>query len=267
MLKKILVSSFALAAATAFGQSMNLVANNTAVTSGADSATFQRNITHFTFDLQGNTEGADWTGSEVSVDVVGTGSIWHATDQRIAEGSPPDDPNTLCYLHNLNVPALAFNATNNANTKMYDTWFTAPGARFQVDPAFASPGLPAPDTMSCQPIPPIVSTATRLRGLNSDGDEIPLAWFDTATAALNNTTLARLTFQVPADMAGIEVDDLNDATPAPTGMQLLASIRGRTTTNLNADGVAFAFDFYQIPEPSALALLALGGLAGLIRRR
>ena len=260
MLKKILASAFVCGVATvAFGQTMSLVANATATTTGADSpATFR--ATHFTFDLTGATGTADWTGSEISVDVVGTGSIWHASNQRISQSSPPADPNTQCYVHNLQVPALANNATNRANTLMYDTFFTAPGSAFNVDPTFASPGVPATGPDVCPANPPILSNATRIRGINPQGTQIPLAWFDTANLPLNNTVLGRLTFEVPADRAA--VSDV-----AGPGRVLFATITGRITSATNPSGNSFSFNLYQAPEPSTMALLALGGLAGLIRRR
>lgn len=260
MLKKILASAFVCGVATvAFGQSMALVANTTATTTGVDSpATFR--ATHFTFDLQGATGTADWTGSEIAVDVVGTGSIWHASNQRILNSNPPADPNTTCYVHNLQTPGLANNAGNRANTLMYDTFFTAPGSAFTVDPTFASPGVPATGPDVCPANPPIVSSATRIRGLNPQGAEIPLAWFDTANLPLNNTVMGRLTFQVPADRADV-------STVGGAGRILFATIRGRITSATNPSGNSFSFDLFQAPEPSTMALLALGGLAGLIRRR
>lgn len=279
MLKKFLASGLVLCAAgVAVAQSTTLNANNTVPTGGADIGSFNRNGTnaaapgHWTYDLRMNSNGADWTGSEIMVDVVGAGSIWHASDQRISNGGVEVDPDpnnpTVCYLHNLNVPGLTFNGANNANTRMYDTFFTSPGNRFNIDPQFASPGQPAPNANSCQPTPPVVSSSTRLRGLNPSGVEIPLAWFDTVTLGVDGTaaaTLGRLTFQSDVGYGDLEVVAAGGA--APANKQLFATIRGRTTTNLNSDGVGFGWDIYQTPEPSTMALLALGGLAGLIRRR
>lgn len=268
MFKKFLgMGLVAFAGATAFAQSTDLVRIDNAVTAGADVASFHRNTTHFTYDLRGSTpSGTDWTGSEMTLDVVGAGSIWHASNQRISQAPTPGDPNNLCYVHNLNAPQLTAGVgTNNANSLSYDTFFTAPGSRFNVDPLFASPGLPAPDQFSCPAAPPIVSTATKLRGLSPTGVEIPLAWFDTNNVGLNNTTLARITFQVPLANSNLTVVTAGGA--APSGMQLFAVIRGKSTTNVNSDGNGFGWDIYQVPEPSTMALLALGGLAGLIRRR
>lgn len=278
MLKKFLASGLVLCAASvAVAQSTTLNANNTIPTGGSDIGSFNRNGAnalapgHWTYDLRVNSAGADWTGSEISVDVVGAGSIWHAGDQRIATGAPQVDPDpnnpTVCYLHNLNVPGLTFNGANNLNTRMYDTFFTSPGNRFNIDPSFASPGLPAPDINSCQ-APPVVSSATRLRGKNPSGVEIPLAWFDTVTLGVDGSaaaTLGRMTFEAPVGFGNLEVVVAGGA--APADKQLFATIRGRSTTNLNSDGVGFGWDIYQTPEPSTMALLALGGLAGLIRRR
>ena len=268
MFKKFLGLAFvACAGAAAFAQSTDLVRVDNAVTTGVNAGTFQRNVTHFTYDLRGSTpSGTDWTGSEISLDVVGAGSIWHASNQRISQVPTPGDPNNLCYVHNLNSPQLTSGVgTNNANSLSYDTFFTAPGSRFNVDPSFASPGVPAADPFSCPAVPPIVSTATKLRGLSPSGAEIPLAWFDTNNVGLNNTTLARLSFQVPAANSNLTV--VLAGGQAPSGMQLFAVIRGKSTTNVNSDGNAFGWDIYQVPEPSTMALLALGGLAGLIRRR
>lgn len=273
MLKKFLASGLVLCAASvAVAQSTTLLPITVAPSAGSDLGSFNRNSAnaaaagHWTYDVRVSTGTADWTGSELVLDVVGAGSIWHASDQRISESSPANDPNEICYNHNLNSPALSGGATTS-NTRSMDTFFTAPGTRFTVDPSFASPGVPAGDPLAdCPANPPIVSTATRLRGLNPSGVEIPLAWFDAANVPTGaGATLARLTFEVPAGFANLVV--VNAGAPAPADTQLFASIRGRSTTNLNSDGVGFGFDIYQTPEPSTMALLALGGLAGLIRRR
>jgi len=278
MLKKFLASGLVLCAASvAFGQATTLVRVDTAVTTGADVVGFNRNSANpaaagiWSYDVRIATGTSDWTGSELTLDVVGAGVIWHASDERVATSDLPGtpDPNDSCYAHNLNTPNLVFGAAGNANSRMYDTFFTSPGARFTVDPSFASPGVPSPNPAQCPANPPIVSTSTRLRGLNPSGVEIPLAWFDSVVAATGTTNggaaLARLSFQVPAGNADLEV--LAAGSPAPADKQLFAVIRGRTTTNLNSDGVGFGFDIYQTPEPSTMALLALGGLAGLFRRR
>jgi len=284
MLKKFLGASFVVTMATlAFAQvpaniQNVLVPNTTATTAGADSpATFRQ--THFTFDLQVNTNGFDWTGSEVSVDVVGVGSIWHASNQRVLETQPNAlDPNVVCYIHNLQTPGLANNAANRANTLNYDTFITGPGGPFTVDPQFASPGLPAAPN-SCAPQPPVVSTATRIRGTNPSGAEIPLAWFDSATLPVGPTgnlssVLARFTFTVPTSNQGLIVQATS--LPAPAGRQPFARLFGRTTSSEGSGtggdgrgsiGINYDYTIYQIPEPSTIALLALGGLAGLIRRR
>lgn len=276
MLKKFLASGLVLCAASvAVAQSTTLLPIITDPTAGPDAGSFTRGVagvnspatSHWTYDVRVATGSADWTGSELILDVVGAGSIWHASDQRVSEGAPANDPNEVCYLHNLNVPNLT-GAALNTNSRAMDTFFTSPGTRFTVDPSFASPGVPSPDPLNdCAANPPIVSTATRLRGLNPSGVEIPLAWFDAVVAATgaNGATLGRLTFEVPGGFGDLEV--VGAGAPAPVGKQLFASIRGRTTTNLNSDGVGFGFDIYQVPEPSTMALLALGGLAGLIRRR
>lgn len=247
--------------ASALGQSMRLVRNDAVPTTGADIATFQRNVTHFTFDLQGTTSSNDWTGSEISLDVVGAGSIWHASDARIAISHPPAAPDVDCYVHDLLTPNLINNAEGQANTRMYTTFFTRPGQRFVLDPFFASPGLPPPDNMSCPPIPPIVSTDRRIRGMNTEGTEIPLAWFDIVSAALNNTVLARFTLEVPADRGGLVVNPTNT-----DGLSLFATFRGRISIP-GPPGGFFVADIYQaIPEPGTLWLMLLAGATVLARR-
>lgn len=258
-----------LATSHALAQTTTLVAVNNPVTTGADIATFQRNVTHFTFDLRGTTPaGVDWTGSEVSVDVVGEGQIWHASNERIATSSPPLRPQITCYVHDLLVPQLTANPTTNADTLIYDTFFTSPGQRFQVDPTFGSPGVPSEDGRTCPAMPPLVSTPTRIRGLSPTGTEIPLIWFDVQNVPLNNTTLARFTFQVPASQGGLFAQDAS--LPVPSGYQLFASVYGRTTSATNTDGNRYSLNVYQtIPEPGTLgaSLLAASLLATARRRR
>lgn len=285
MLKRFLVSAAAVAVVSAASaQTTTIAAFGTVPTAGADFGSFSRgsaalpNGTHWSYNLRISTPtGQDWTGSEVSVDVVGNGSIWHASNERqlyapVVIGQDDNDPNRLpgdpddlnCYRHNLQTPGAAGTATN---TLASDTFFSGPGNAggvFTVDPQFASPGpTPAPNTC---PVPNPVSTATRLRGLNPANNEIALAWYDTAsTPSLTNVVIARLTFVVAAGEADLVV--LNAGDPAPANKRLFATLRGKSTTNINSDGTVFGWDIYQTPEPSTLALLALGGLAGLIRRR
>lgn len=228
------------AAATAYAQSLALVGNTTATTSGPDSpATFRLN--HFTFDLQGNTGINDWRGCEIAVDVIGTGHIWHASDQRIATTHPAGDPNTVCYVHNLQSPALANNAANRANTRMYDTFLTLPGGPYTIDPVFVSPGVPASDPALCPPTPPVLSTPTRIRGLDASGNEIPLFWNDSANFTLNNTVLGRITFEVPSTLGPV-------STTGGPGRQVFATLRGRIYSSINPAGNPFSFDIYQAAD-------------------
>lgn len=244
-------------------QVTTLVPNHTPVTSGAP---FQRDVTHFTFDLTVNTFGVDWTASEISVDVLGEGEIWHDPGQRISESYGGEDPNAVgCYLHNLNSPGLPFNLLNLGRSVMYDTFFTGPGARFTTDPSFASPGPPRPSdgcfTWRPQPPPPLISTARRLRGLNPLGEEIPLAWFDPyRMPPLPNTVLARFTFRVPE---GLGLSLVQDAAHAG----VFATLVGRTTTALNYDGNPFSFTIYQAPEPTSLLIACAGALLASATRR
>lgn len=255
MPKPIATISLVICCSLCFAQTSELVRINNLVTSGADLPSFKRNITHFTYDLLGSTGTSDWTGSEIEVDVLGTGTIWHASDQRLSITSPPADPNELCYVHNLQTPSLQFNPSNNVNTRMYDTFFTAPGARFTVDPQFAAPGLPSPNPAECPAMSPIVSTPTRIRGISTEGLEIPLAWFDINNAPLNNTTLARFTFVVPPEAPIVGLED------GPNRF-LFAIIRGRITSNTNIPGTPFEFHLYQVADCNTNGILDADDIAG-----
>lgn len=242
------------------GQTTNLVLNNAIdPATGADAAEFSR-TTHSTFDLIGNTGSSDWTGSEISVDIVGNASIWHASDQRIAEVASPGDPDTLCYVHNLNAPSLENTAANRNSTRMWDTFFTGPGAAFMVDPQFISPGGVNPSPEECPPVPPIVSTATRIRGISAENQEIPLTWVDSISAPLNDTVIARLTLSGQSPFGPILISS------EPQAFPLVAVIQGRTSSETNPFGTPFRFLVYDIPEPSS-GVLSLGAAALLAMSR
>lgn len=253
MLKRFIVSTVAvLATASAFAQVTTLTANNAATTSGPDSpATFRQR--HFSFELKGSTTSpAFWTGSEISVDVTGTGplgiggGIWHASNQRDPDGDGNTPIGSDAANNNLFPPSNP--QPGQANTARWDTYMIAPTASGGVaDPQFAAPGG-------------VVSTNTRIRGKNPSGAEIPLAWFQTAQVVLNAARLGVITFEAAAG------DDLSLTQDAAHPF-VYATLTGRTTTNANPAGTSFSFTIYQTPEPGTLALLALGGLAGLIRRR
>lgn len=204
-----------LAATLAGAQTITLEEVTTVPTSGADLATFDRGVSHFTYDLTIDTTGipSDWTAAEVSVDVLGTGRIWHASDE--TNFGPP--------LENLNVPFLDDGSTN---TKVFDTFFTVPGATFFTPPTFAAPGG-------------IISTDTQIRGIGATGNVIPLAWFDTAINPNGEQFVGiRITFEVPDSFGPGELS------LDPTGRELFATIVGRATSAANTDGVPFSFDLY-----------------------
>ncbi|MFN0134696.1 MAG: PEP-CTERM sorting domain-containing protein [Phycisphaerae bacterium] len=264
----LLVAFTAGVAEVGMGQTMSLVANNFVPTHGSDIATFERNVRHFTFDLTGRTGAADWTGSELSLDVVNPalGRIWHASDQRIAYRDPtPTDPNNgdQCYVHNLAVPGLVRNAQNNGDTLMYDTFITRPGNNFLLDPAFASPGVPPTPEEPC-PVP-IVSTATRLRGLNPQGTEIPLAWFDAVNIPLTGSIIGRLTFEIePSAMPHPGFLAVN---PSEPGSVLFAVMIGRISASAGPGENPQRFEIWWVPEPATLPLMLIGGMACVARRR
>ncbi len=195
------------------GTVTQLVPNDTVPSSGADLATFERNVRHFTYDLVMDTTGypSDWTASEVSVDVVAPqlGSIWHASDE--TNFGPP--------LENLNVPLLA---ESSADTRVFDTFLAPPLNSFLVPATLASPGG-------------LVSTDVRIRGISGQGAEIPLAWFDTAQDNSGSLFVGgRLTFEL-VDSGEVSTDPVGD---------LFVTITGRTTTVANVGGEAFSFNLY-----------------------
>lgn len=235
-----------------FGQSMALVQNSGPVLPepGID---FRVNETHYTFDLMGSTGSSDWVASDVSVTVTGPGFIWHHPAQAIAtRPHPSGDPNqTPCYYHNLLPPGVPIAPEIGGNLIFRDTFFTGPGQRFTVAPQFASPGPPIEDPSQCGP-PPIVSTPTGLRGISAQGNEIPLAWFDTINSPINNAVLARLTFQVDPVVLLLTPENGPDRVP-------FAMITGRIASAANPSGNPFSHPLFAvIPEPASGFLLLVG---------
>ncbi len=218
--------------AAALGAGSSLVQSIPTASSGADfSASF--NSEHTVFDLN-LTSTADWTAAEVRVEVVrpDIATIWHASDQTL--GSDPNNPGPLDNL----LPTTG----TAAKTRSYDTQMGIPNGTLTTA-NFATTG---------------VSNATDIYGLNPIGDIIPLAWFNTSGADAN------------ANFRGLRLTLEHDAATQPllntAGGVLVATVVGQTR---EAGGVFanFSYSIYAVPEPATVALLGLGGLATLLRRR
>jgi len=239
MLKKFLATAFVLSASTAafavIGttfSSLNLTPGNT---NGADAyANFAADRSGF--DMTITTDGNDWLSAEITANITGgTSTFWHASNQTI--GAP-----------NLGNMANPFVVRTDNDTKEFDTFINAAG--------FAPDWFNAVNVASAG----LDSTPTHISGKNASNVDIPLAWFDTTTTSSASFTAGRFIFLNGANGA---------VTTNPATGPAVATVVGRFfykvgTSSIESD---FSQTFYQAPEPSTLALLALGGLAGLIRRR
>jgi hypothetical protein len=228
-----------------FGQTTTLTANFNPVTAGPDLPGFSR-ATYFTFDLRGTTTApAFWTGTEIELDVLRPGGrIFQSAGQR----DPDNDANTpigdSATDNDLFPPSNPQPPAND--TRRYDTYMVAPGPNGIVEtPLFAAPG---------GVIDGDANHPTRIRGLNPQGEEIPLAWFSLGQTTLNNSLLARFTF--------VSADDLS-LTQDVAHPNVYATLSGRTTSSTNPQGTPFSFLVFAAPEPATLALLLLAGATGL----
>ncbi len=93
----------------------------------------------------------------------------------------------------------------------------------------------------------------------TDDHTLGITWFDLSTVYDPTFTAFRLTLRQSLGMLPLTLEDTGDR---------VATVRGRYAAK-NSGGTLFPyeFDIYRVPEPTALALLALGGLAVLLRRR
>lgn len=230
MRKFVAVSLVAAMTGIAFGAVGATVSQTTPTATGGIDFDASFNATHFSFDVQFTTT-LDWTASEVIVNVSrpDIATIWQASDENAFDPNTVDDRNHL-----------APNNTAPTNTKSYDTMLRIPSTGGTMSLGnFATIG---------------VVNSTDIHGLNPSGQIIKLAWFDTGNTDTNsNFRGVRLTLEssLPLNLVGgIEV----------------ATFSGQVREAFG--GFAdFAGTIYAVPEPATIALLGLGGLATLLRRR
>lgn len=219
----------------AFGAVGATVSQTTPTATGGADFNASFNATHFSFDVQMTTT-LDWTASEVRVNVSrpDIATIWHASDQ-LSYVSDPNDPQFSNPLNN-----LATNGAPATNTRSYDTMLRMPSTAGTMTLGnYATGG---------------VSNSTDIHGVNPIGDPIALAWFNTGNTDTNsNFRGVRVTLEsaIPLNMLG--------GIPVATIVGQAREAQGGFAN--------FSATIYAIPEPATIALLGLGGLATLLRRR
>jgi len=141
----------------------------------------------------------------------------------------------------------------------------APAAWFDGDPPLTGQNAYRNQRSSPSNWPNDYEDDTSISGLLPGGSVTDTAftsigWFDTNVDDGADFTLFR--FAIRNNQAGKP-----DLTLANTGIPVLRIVGTHTFSDSGGTLIPFDLTVYQVPEPTTLALLALGGLAGLIRRR
>lgn len=141
----------------------------------------------------------------------------------------------------------------------------APAAWFDGDPPLTGQNAYRNQRSSPSNWPNDFEDDTSISGLLPGGTVTDTAftsigWFDTNTDDGADFTLFR--FAIRNNQAGKP-----DLTLTNTGIPVLTITGTHTFRNSAGTLIPFSLTVYQVPEPATMGLLALGGLAGLLRRR
>lgn len=238
-------------ASGAGGQVSTLVPDFTVPTTGPDLPGFDR-ARFFTFDLRFSTGPGRWVGGEIELDILSAGGrLFHSLGQRDGDGDPntptpaPGEPQTQGN-NNLLPITLPLTPPPVNDTRRYDTFLSVATSGGAVEiPQFNAPGG-------------ILSTDTRLRGLDPSGAEIPLAWWSDPRFSGGGALFGRFTFISEGDLS-LAQDALHS--------QVFATLAGRMRTTMAPIGVPYNFTIYAAPEPGSAALLFAAAAGARAMRR